>query len=649
METSQNLENVQKTNLKNLHVEFDHLSVVPEENSTENSEKTSHRESIQNDAWITENNIIKPDQSYPSFETLSKSNTLPVQEKAPRHFFGPITPSKSCDDCQNAQNFVISNDKLYMSTPMYLSKAGIYQQPPAIRVRDAFENSSQNHTAALYPLEKSGTDVLVKTDNRNFSTATNSSFSNGGNLEELLNDIESISQDILKLSNPNLNHNGDMRVFPIPELPDASEDNNVERNSCSDQTQATKPYKSELNVVLMPTPMPLLGFDKYKNIQQSCESVRSKSMDNLHANVQNISRPLQVEVPSDVFFTPDGRPFVSNTPKLSVTPAEIKPGENPFLFNAGPVDFFTARYNPENYINKELDDKIKIGENFGSKSNLLDVSSEQVSSENEENLRFKTNGKLEPADDKLGKYKKPDDAKSPKLSIRRKVSIHFKGKKDKCVKVKTPDESSACDQKTPIGEKKHSLFDIKFTTETRSKDNSLQKASSADSKKFVVENGAASELKAEKRISVQEPKASFAECKNCDVKASADGKTDGKFSERKVRKSTSASPDRKHVQVKDEGKKSHKKHRKAEKVKNRRSTVSTDRYHRERSFSVCTDRSNILGVGFGMYDDYPNSDRERTNSLSSCGTIKMRKMSNISNYPVSGKIPWCACWGNGCL
>lgn len=78
---------------------------------------------------------------------------------------------------------------------------------------------------------------------------------------------------------------------------------------------------------------------------------------------------------------------------------------------------------------------------------------------------------------------------------------------------------------------------------------------------------------------------------------------------------------------------------------------------RERSFSVCTDRSIPLdhrlglGVGFGssfMTDDH--SDRERTNSLSSCDTTDhARKMSSFSNVHLSGKVPWCGCWGNGCL
>lgn len=65
----------------------------------------------------------------------------------------------------------------------------------------------------MTPMSKSSTDLIVKMDNRNFSTLTSSSFSNGGNLEQLLNDIESISQDILKLSNPNLSYNGETDQF----------------------------------------------------------------------------------------------------------------------------------------------------------------------------------------------------------------------------------------------------------------------------------------------------------------------------------------------------------------------------------------------------------------------------------------------------
>lgn len=74
---------------------------------------------------------------------------------------------------------------------------------------------------------------------------------------------------------------------------------------------------------------------------------------------------------------------------------------------------------------------------------------------------------------------------------------------------------------------------------------------------------------------------------------------------------------------------------------------------RERSYSVCTDRSNMLesrlGFGYGspyLYEDY--SDRD---SMTSCDTVNTqnRKMSTISNVQLSGKLPWCGCWGNGCL
>lgn len=59
--------------MDNINREFDHLSVVPEENSTENSEKTN---SIQNEQWNCEKDVIKPDQSYPNY-----------QENKPVNFF----------------------------------------------------------------------------------------------------------------------------------------------------------------------------------------------------------------------------------------------------------------------------------------------------------------------------------------------------------------------------------------------------------------------------------------------------------------------------------------------------------------------------------------------------------------------------------
>ncbi|XP_064214301.1 pre-mRNA-splicing factor CWC22 homolog isoform X2 [Tribolium castaneum] len=456
VETSQNLENVQKTNMKNLHSEFDHLSVVPEENSTENSDKSSLQE-----------NIIKPDQTY------EKSNTLPNLQ--PKNFFSPITISKS-------------DDEFYTEKVVTTNASNFYQNMVLV---------PKSEPSVVPSMGKTTTDLLVKTDNHPFDgTPSRSTFSNGGNLEELLNDIESISQDILKITN------------------DQAAENSTQ-----------KPYKSELNVVLMPNPMPLLGFEKYKNLQNSFESLHSKSAEKLNNCDQT----------------------------------------NPFFAEQN-SDFFNSRYNPDNFQK-------------GSKTNLLELtnSSDLISSENEENLKFQTS-----------KTENTEEKKSPKESFRRKVSIHFKGKK----------------------EKKNSIFDIKF---------------------------GASEPKHQKTPSVESRKTP-------EPKTSSSGSEKKKPEEKKARKSVSVSPDRKHVHVKDEKKdndqKRHRKHRKS-----RRGTLtSVERPHRERSFSVCTDRSEHR---FGA--PFEDSERERTNSLSSCETVKTRKMSNISNIPLNGKVPWCACWGNGCI
>lgn len=430
-------------------------------------------------------------------------------------------------------------------------------------------------------------------------------------------------------------------------------------------SQQNKPYKSELNVVLMPTAMPLLGLDRYRNIPGSLESIRSKSVENLPSQNHNID----TQTVPEIFYPPPTIPpspmgFVANTPNVLVSTHDAPATDNPFYFGGTQSsDFFTTanRYNPDNYINNSLStntDKIKKSELCNSKTNLLEVNSEQVSSENEENLKFKTtkNEKEEDKPVKIESSKKSDnkkpEGKTPKLSIRRKVSIHFKGKKDK--KNKSLDQLDVKTSTPP--EKKHGLFDIRFSSnESKQKD---QKTPSVESKKNPSENGI--EMKtsssSDSKRNSNEPKTPCIECKT--PQENAQTPDPAKSQEKKFTKSASVSPERKHVHVKEDGaKKPHKKHKKNDK-KNRRSTISTekfynDRFLRERSFSVCTERSNMLGLGFNsafsMYDDCPISDRERTNSLSSCGTVKMRKMSNMSNFPITGKIPWCACWGNGCL
>nr|XP_022920471.1 GATA zinc finger domain-containing protein 8 [Onthophagus taurus] len=585
VETNQNLENVQKTNLKSLHVDFDHLSVVPEENSTENSDKNSIPNENNNNWGTNErNDVIKPDQSYPSFETLTKptSPTILIEEEEkppPKHFFSPINKlSRSCEGPLNDDDYVVN---CYDPNPGHFY--------PHLDLYPPYENINlrrqQHNLNLMHPISKSSTDLIVKMDNHNFTnTITSSTFSNGGNLEELLNDIESISQDILKLSNSNLNYPNGSEIIQNETI-QQQQINNVALtpslnsiNPINNEILEPKPYKSELNVVLMPTPMPLIGFDKYRNVQNSAESLKTKSLDDVKQ-------------------------------------------ENPFYFGSG-NDYFN-RYNPDNFINNGIVDKTK-------KNDLEKIETPFINNENDENTKIKT--KLEKDVDQkktslVIENKKPE--KQPKLSIRRKVSIHFKGKK-----TKNKEEKLSLSSATPKTPEKRNIFDLKFD-----KKHDLQKTPSLDSKKSTTLDNDQKRTSSETR-------------KTPERKSSVD-KTS------KTRKSQSLSPE-KHVQVKDE-KKQHKKHKsKAEKLKNRRSTISnnekfsnsTERFLRERSFSVCTDRSNIIGLGFNsahsVYDDYL-SERERTNSLSSCGTVKMRKMSNISNFPVAGKIPWCGCWGNGCL
>ena len=63
-----------------------------------------------------------------------------------------------------------------------------------------------------------------------------------------------------------------------------------------------------------------------------------------------------------------------------------------------------------------------------------------------------------------------------------------------------------------------------------------------------------------------------------------------------------------------------------------------------RSTSIDNTKDGFVSRGEAL--DTTNSERERTNSISSreAASGKARK-SSVS----SGKVPWCACWGNGCI
>ncbi|KAH1003068.1 hypothetical protein HUJ05_011012 [Dendroctonus ponderosae] len=306
VETSQNLQNVQKTNhLTAIQDQFDHLSIVTEETSCDNSERnsTNTRQSLPNDAsdsmlWnYNDRNAIKPDQSYPAYGSAiqpSRSQTLPNQV----HFncFAPIQHSKSFDDNHFSQ---VHQQPLYpeeLYTPPLSGHEGAAPSPPiAISPSPQGENffskklvqtdatnfyqnvvlgsKSARPPPEAHALDKRATDLIVKIDNQNFSkpltysnTTPSTTFSNGGNLEELLHDIESISQvgavRTNRLSPPPPTLRGANQLPALPEERPGAEP----QRALTDSEERL--HKSELNVVLMPKAMPLIGFDKYRNIQR---------------------------------------------------------------------------------------------------------------------------------------------------------------------------------------------------------------------------------------------------------------------------------------------------------------------------------------------------------------------------------------------
>lgn len=82
------------------------------------------------------------------------------------------------------------------------------------------------------------------------------------------------------------------------------------------------------------------------------------------------------------------------------------------------------------------------------------------------------------------------------------------------------------------------------------------------------------------------------------------------------------------------------------KDQNRRVSVCVNSKRRSSQTSLKTSRSGSVDVSKDKYDCVAlNSERERTNSVSSRETsVKARKTSTSS-----GNVPWCACWGNGCI
>jgi len=83
------------------------------------------------------------------------------------------------------------------------------------------------------------------------------------------------------------------------------------------------------------------------------------------------------------------------------------------------------------------------------------------------------------------------------------------------------------------------------------------------------------------------------------------------------------------------------------KDQNRRMSVYINSKRRSSQASLKTSRSGSVEAKDKFTDGIvPNSERERTNSISSreITNVKTRKTSTSS-----GNVPWCACWGNGCI
>lgn len=173
---------------------------------------------------------------------------------------------------------------------------------------------------------------------------------------------------------------------------------------------------------------------------------------------------------------------------------------------------------------------------FGSKSNICDVtSSEHISNEQDGSVKF--NSPTIPENRNNSQVK--EKVKSPILSLRKKVSIHFKGKTKKTNNL----ISDFTIPNSPNNEKKNSIFDVRFIDKDKNKI-SHQKTPSMESKKSATETNYN-----------QEPKTtSSSESKHSNErKISISGNRKENLTEKKLRKSHSVSPDRGKHQLHEDG------------------------------------------------------------------------------------------------
>ncbi|XP_031780595.1 uncharacterized protein LOC100680254 isoform X2 [Nasonia vitripennis] len=79
----------------------------------------------------------------------------------------------------------------------------------------------------------------------------------------------------------------------------------------------------------------------------------------------------------------------------------------------------------------------------------------------------------------------------------------------------------------------------------------------------------------------------------------------------------------------------------------KRPSVSSTRTSRSRSVENARERHLTRGEAAALEGNATNSERERTNSISSREAAVREKTRKSSTS--SGSVPWCACWGNGCI
>lgn len=633
--------------------------MVTEETSAENSDKNSlHSPLSPNKEVVNQWESLPPDVSYPSQPIGANSkllyeetnvaqpskgiltkNSFPVTSSgmhntAPKHFFSPLKTNHNFDSFNlptvpnrvtsfstpeqgtNLQNFNIIPEKYPQSEIVPITPFGTPK--PRMKLN-------------LEPYIETSPDIIIQS---NQEQLPRDSFVNGGNLDELLHDIETISNDILSISNQNIS--GCLQEITENEITQASI---LELNQ-EDDINGVKPYKTELNVVLLPKPMPLIGFDKYQNIKSSMDSLDTfkKSSETLDF-CDNTTLPMPDSTHTE---TPDGA--VSNL---------IQQNSNPFFDNFDPnqnCNYFSDRYNLG--FKKEL---YNYNSCHNSSTSLLPTKLlEKHEAEEKQQCGNIHSDKEDKKVEESTAGKEDKNAINSKSKRTRKVSIYFKGKKDKIARTFSLDPS-----KLLSSSKHHNNHSETSKPESFEKAHNSNKQPEPTNTSTSKDPATIASSNTANTNSVNTP--SSTNPTEHDTKKDSDNKnsSDSKASNySKHRKSSSTSPERKHLHVKlDEcdanKKKGHKKrHKKSERrLPNRKNSLGGEKFREQRSISICTDKSNILDHKFGNnYDDfYTTSERDRSHSLSSCETINSRKMSHVPTLAVAGKIPWFGCWGNGCL